>query len=210
MRWAQLGCFTPLMQAHGRMVQEPWTYDDRTLGIYRAYVLLHERLVPYIRAAAATAQRSGLPIIRPLHLTDPGDDRGWTVADAYGFGPALWVAPVLDEGAREREVALPRGDWIAAWSGEHVRGGGDVLAPAPRELIPVWVRGGSIVVTYPADHVVAGLGDTPEAERPLEATLWGRPPLEHTAVRLADGTKIAWRDGRWSVDRPRDVTFAER
>ena len=209
-RWAQLGCFTPLMQAHGRMAQEPWTYDDRTLRIYRAYVLLHERLVPYIRAAAATAQRSGLPIIRPLHLVDPGDDRGWTIADAYGFGPALWVAPVLDEGARSREVALPRGDWIATWSGERVRGGGETLAPAPRELIPVWVRSGSIIVTYPAAHVAGGLGDTPESERPLEATLWGEPPLGHAAVRLADDTRIAWRRGSWSIDRPHSVVFTER
>ena len=87
------------MQAHGRLVQEPWTYDERTLNIYRAYVLLHERLVPYVRAAAATAARCGLPIIRPLHLLDPFDERGWTIADAFGYGPALWVAPVLDEGA---------------------------------------------------------------------------------------------------------------
>ena len=65
-------------------------------------------------------------------------------------------------------------------------------------------------MTYPAAHVAAGLGDTPEHERPLEATLWGEPPLGHAAVRLADGTKIAWRRGRWSVDRERDVTFAER
>ncbi|HWI08646.1 MAG TPA: TIM-barrel domain-containing protein [Solirubrobacteraceae bacterium] len=209
-RWAQLGCFTPLMQAHGRMAQEPWTYDERTLRIYRAYVLLHEQLVPYIRAAAATAQRTGLPIIRPLHLVDPDDHRAWTIADAYGFGPALWVAPVLDDGARSREVALPRGDWIATWSAEHVRGGGEILAPAPRELIPVWVRNGSIVVTYPAAHVAAGLGDTPEHERPLEATLWGEPPLGHAAVRLADGTRIAWRRGRWSIDRPRAVVFSER
>jgi hypothetical protein len=42
------------------------------------------------------------------------------------------------------------------------------------------VRSGSIVVTYPAAHVAAGLGDTPEHERPLEATLWGEPPLGHT------------------------------
>jgi len=56
----------------------------------------------------------------------------------------------------------------------------------------------------------AGLGDVPEDERPLEATLWGKPPLGHAAVRLADGTKIAWRRGVWSVDRDRDVTFAER
>jgi hypothetical protein len=112
--------------------------------------------------------------------------------------------------ARSREVALPRGDWIEAWSGERVRGGGVVVAPAPREAIPVWVRSGSIVVTYPASHVAAGLGDTPESERPLEATLWGEPRTGAAAVRLADGTRIAWRRGRWSLDRERDVTFAER
>jgi hypothetical protein len=72
------------------------------------------------------------------------------------------------------------------------------------------VRAGSIVVTYPAAHVAAGLGDTPERKRPLEATLWGEPPLSSAAVRLADGTKIAWRRGRWSVDRERDVVFTER
>ena len=209
-RWAQLGCFTPLMQAHGRMEQEPWTYDERTLSIYRAYVLLHEQLVPYVRAAAALAARCGLPIIRPLHLIDPDDDRGWTIADAFGYGPSLWVAPVLDEGAREREVQLPRGRWIETWSGERVRGGGEVVVPAPRGSIPVWVREGAIVVTYPASHVASGLGDTPEGERPLEATLWGEPPLGRAAARLADGTTISWRRGRWSVDRERDVSFGER
>ncbi|MDX6691891.1 MAG: alpha-D-xyloside xylohydrolase [Solirubrobacteraceae bacterium] len=209
-RWVQLGAFTPLMQAHGRMVQEPWTYDQRTLDIYRAYVLLHEQLVPYVRAAAASAARCGLPIIRPLHLIDPGDDRGWAIADAYGYGPSLWVAPVLDEGAREREVPLPRGTWIEAWSGERVAGGGEVVAPAPRSTIPVWVREGSLIVTYPASHVAEGLGDTPESERPLEATLWGEPQLGHAAAHLADGTRIAWRRGSWSVDCERDVVFRER
>ena len=56
----------------------------RLLDLYRAHVLLHERLVPYNRAAAATAQRSGLPIIRPLALADPTDVRRWSIADAYG------------------------------------------------------------------------------------------------------------------------------
>ena len=171
--------------------------------IYRAYVLLHEQLVPYVRAAAATAARSGLPIIRPLHLTDPGDDRGWTIADAYGFGPALWVAPVLEEGAREREVALPRGDWIEAWSGERVRGGGEVLAPAPREHDP-------------------GLGaqrldrrDVPRRARRArarrhargasarcEATLWGEPRLGHAArpARRRHEDRVA---ARALVGRPR-------
>ena len=209
-RWAQLGCFTPLMQAHARLAQEPWTYGRRVLDLYRAYVLLHERLVPYIRAAAATAARAGLPIIRPLSLVDPGDPRGWSVADAFGFGPALWVAPVLDAGAETREVALPRGRWIEAATGARVEGGGEVVAAAPLERIPVWVRDGAIVVTYPAEHVRAGLGDVPERERPLEATLWGRPRPGRAAAKLADGTVVRWRDGRWSVDPPREIGFAER
>ena len=137
MRWVQLGCFTPLMQAHGRLVQEPWTYDERTLDIYRGYVLLHELLVPYIRAAAATAARSGLPIIRPLHLVDPADARGWTVADAFGFGPALWVAPVLEEGAREREVgaAARRLDRDVV-GGARSRGGREVVVPGAAQRDP--------------------------------------------------------------------------
>jgi alpha-glucosidase (family GH31 glycosyl hydrolase) len=209
-RWAWFGCFTPLMQAHGRFPQEAWGYDGQTLDAYRAAVLLHERLVPYVRAAAATAARAGLPIVRPLMLSDPGDARGWSLADQYGYGPALWVAPVLEQGAREREVSLPRGDWTCFWTGERHEGGGELLAPAPLERIPVYARRGSIVVTHPAAHVESGLGDTPERARPLEATLYGEPPFGRAGVRLADGTRIRWRDGEWSVRPEREIVFATR
>lgn len=207
-RWLQFGCFTPLMQAHSRMEHEPWKYGDRILALYRAYVLLHEQLVPYVRAAAATAARTGLPIIRPLCLIDPEDPRGWSLTDAYGYGPSLWVAPVLDDGAREREVHLPRGEWIETWSGETVSGGREVAVDAPLERIPVWVRAGSIVVTHPAEHVARGLGDTPESERPLVATLWGTPRCGRALAILADGTRLRWNSGRWSSSDPaRRVEF---
>jgi alpha-glucosidase (family GH31 glycosyl hydrolase) len=210
LRWAWFGAYSPLMQAHGRFEQEAWTYDAETLRIYRAAVLEHERLVPHIRAAAATAARCGLPIVRPLCLLDPADPRGWRVADCYGFGAGLWIAPVLEDGARERELALPRGRWFDSRTGELHEGGGEIVAAAPLADVPAFVREGTIVVTYPADHVAAGLGDVPEAERPLEATLWGRPAGGRTGVRLADGTRIRWRAGEWSIDRERDVAFAVR
>jgi hypothetical protein len=114
---------------------------------------------------------------------------------------------VLDDGAREREVALPRGEWIETWSGDRVVGGSEIVVAAPLERIPVWVRAGSIVVTYPAEHVAEGLGDTPESDRPLVATLWGEPRLGHAAARLADGTHLSWRSGRWSAPGDRDVEF---
>ena len=210
-RWLQFGCFTPLMHAHGRMPQEPWHYCERVLDLYRAYVLLHEQLVPYVRAAAATAALTGLPIIRPLCLIDPADPRGWTIADAYGYGPALWVAPVLEDEAREREVALPRGEWIETWSGGGSRvaarwwwtrrsSGSRCGSALDRSWSPIRRR------TWPAAWATC-----PRPRRPLVATLWGAPRLGRASVRLADGTRIAWRRGRWSVapSSGREVTFRE-
>lgn len=213
-RWTQFGCFTPLMQAHARFEQEAWRYGHDTLQIFRDFVVMHERLVPYIRAAAATAARCGLPIIRPLPLADPGDERGWTLSDAYLFGPSLWVAPVLEEGAERRSTLLPRGTWIDFWTGARAEGGREVIVPAPLDRIPVWVRAGSIITTYPAAEVAAGLGEECP-RRPLEATLWGEPPAGATKVRLADGTAIGWRRGNWTVSAPpasagREIRFAER
>jgi hypothetical protein len=110
------------------------------------------------------------------------------------------VAPVVEDGAREREVILPRGRWVQAWDGVSVEGGEEVVVPAPLHAIPVWVREGALLVTYPAAHVARGLGDTPEHERPLEATLWGRPRCGRATTRLADGTRITWSErAGWST-----------
>jgi alpha-glucosidase (family GH31 glycosyl hydrolase) len=207
-RWAQLGALSPLSQAHGRFQQEAWTYDGRILDLYREAVVLHERLVPYIRSAAATATRTGLPIMRPLCLVDPGDPEGWGIADAYMLGPSLWVAPVLEQGAEERRTYLPRGEWLDWWTGEPREGGRWIDASAPLERIPIWVRSGSLIVTYPEEEIAAGLGEE-DPNRSLEATLWGEPPLGHTAARLADGTRISLRAGEWSVRPDRPVRFLD-
>jgi alpha-glucosidase (family GH31 glycosyl hydrolase) len=184
-RWVQLGCFTPLMQAHGRLDQEPWNYNRHTLATYRAYVQLHECLVPYVRAAARTCARSGVPIIRPVSLIQPSDDAAWGIGDSFFYGPSLYVAPVLEEGVTEREVALPPGAWIEAASGRRLRGGSDTIIEAPLEQIPVFVRAGSLIPTYPLEHVALGLGDADEASRPLHITLWGTPPSGRTGERVS-------------------------
>jgi len=203
-RWAQLGALTPLMQAHGRFQQEAWTYGGDVLDHYREAVLLHERLVPYIRAAAATAARTCLPAMRPLCLVDPGDPEGWSIADSYFLGPALWVAPVMDEGARSREAYLPRGEWIDWWTGERLEGGRRVEAEAPLGRIPLWVRSGSLVVTYPEDSVRQGLGEE-DPSRPIEVTMWGESALGRARADLADGTTVRWRNGDWSVSPERPL-----
>ena len=89
-----------------------------------------------------------------------------------------------------------------------MRGRPRAARAAPRSTrIPVWVRSGSIVVTHPAQAVRRGLG---EGDAPLEATLWGEPRGGRAQARLADGTVVRWRRGRWSASGRADVTFSER
>ena len=149
--------------------------------------------------------------MRPLLLADPADPRGWAISDAYGFGPALWVAPVLEQGATEREVQLPRGDWIDWWTGERVarrrRGDGRRAARPDPAVGPRGLDRRDL----PRGRTSPPASATRRSrERPLEATLWGEPPLGRAAVRLADGTRIAWHAGRWRLDRDREVAFSER
>jgi alpha-D-xyloside xylohydrolase len=54
----------------------------------------------------ATHER-GTPPMRPLFYDFPHDSEAWSIEDEFMFGPDLLIAPVLYEGARERNVYLP-------------------------------------------------------------------------------------------------------
>jgi alpha-glucosidase (family GH31 glycosyl hydrolase) len=66
--------------------------------------------------------------------------------DEYMFGDALLVAPVLTAGATSRSVYLPRGVWID-YNDKETRhtGPATITAGAPLDVIPRYVRAGSIV-----------------------------------------------------------------
>ena len=173
------------------------------LDDYREAVLLHERLVPYIRAAAATAARSGLPVMRPLCLVDPEDPEGWSIADWYVSAPRSRRFPVLDEENRS-------GRHVPAWPVVRLvdrRASGRRpmdRCGSPLDGIPLWVRAGSLVTTYPAADVARGLGEedaSARLRRPSRPGLWARQ------AQLADGTRISWRRGAWTISADRPVSF---
>jgi Glycosyl hydrolases family 31 len=164
--------------------------------------------VPHIRAAAATAAtaaRCGLPIVRPLALLQPGDRSAWSVADAFGFGPALWVAPVLERDATEREVVLPRAlDRDLERRDGRGRPGGR-RRDATRADPGVGARGLD-------RRDVRGRGRRPRSRRGGRAEAagrdpWGEPPLGRAAVRLAGGRRIAW-SARRGWELPEGVSAA--
>ena len=56
-----------------------------------------------------------MPMMRHLSLAYPGDRRAVATDDAFLFGDDLLAAPVLEEGARERELYVPDGRWVDLW-----------------------------------------------------------------------------------------------
>ena len=88
---------------------EVWAFGDEAYGIIREVMQMRERLRPYLHAQLDRASEEGLPAMRPLFVDFPDDDRAWAVDDQFMFGSDVLVAPVLEPGARGREVYLPAG-----------------------------------------------------------------------------------------------------
>jgi len=149
-RWFQFGVFCPIFRLHG--VREPatfkgggpneiWHFGDRALGIISRLLSLRERMKPYLMRQMQAAHETGVPPMRPLFF-DFANDPGCTeVDDQFLLGPDLLVAPVLHQGAGEREVYLPAGpEWVDAWTGKAHDGGKRYQVQAPLERLPVFVR----------------------------------------------------------------------
>jgi alpha-glucosidase (family GH31 glycosyl hydrolase) len=85
---------------------------------------LRERyaLLPYLYTLFRAANATGAPIMRPLWYEYP--DQEWLFAEqrAFMLGPALFSAPVVEQGVESIEVAFPSGDaWYDADSGAEVK-----------------------------------------------------------------------------------------
>jgi alpha-D-xyloside xylohydrolase len=156
-RWTEYAAFSPLMEVMSSRNIGPWDFDRNepagghaALDIYRKYAVLHMSLFPYRYAAAQEAAKTGMPLMRALVLNYQDDPRARAAKDEYLFGPDFLVAPVIDDGT-QRAVYLPAGDWLDYWTGEHDPGGEVVVADAPVDRIPVWVRAGAVVPKIPED-----------------------------------------------------------
>ncbi len=155
-RWFQYGVFCPVCRMHGHREpvkgplpasgagNELWSFGEEVYGILRGFLLLRERLRPYLRRQMPPASEKGIPPMRPLFFDFPQDAECARVEDQFMLGPDILVAPVLTQGARERAVYLPDGTaWIDARTGKTHSGGKRISVSAPLDAVPVFLRPGS-------------------------------------------------------------------
>jgi len=146
-RWLQYGVFQPVYRPHAQehIPAEPVFHDPETRDLVRDFIRLRYRLLPYIYTLAWENSTTGMPLMRPLFFEDESDLTLIDEKDAYLWGDAFLVAPVMDPGVENVEVDLPAGVWFDFWDGTRYEGGQAASVPVTLETIPVLVRGGSFV-----------------------------------------------------------------
>ncbi len=159
LRWTQYGAFNPIMRdILGHQDANAiylWSASDTTAN-FKRYARLHTDLFPLLYTLAKEASATGLPIMRHPYLLYPADPTTIRQDREYFLGDSLLVAPVVTYRDRQRPVYLPAGQWVNFWTGELIEGGREIMALAPLDTIPVYVKAGAIIPTLlePAQTLV--------------------------------------------------------
>ncbi|GHT15677.1 xylosidase [Bacteroidia bacterium] len=168
-RWLQFGAFNPMMRSHGADApREIWQFGQKGGRIYDAiekYINLRYSLLPYTYSVSwdVTANRSSM--MRALVMDFKDDKEVWNINDQYMFGKSLLVCPVVKSlytqetgsgrnvtrttdysAVKSRTVYLPKGAyWYDFWTNEKLTGGKTIERESPIDIIPLYVKAGSII-----------------------------------------------------------------
>jgi alpha-D-xyloside xylohydrolase len=170
-RWIEFGTFCPMMRSHGadapREIYQFGSKGDRIYDAIEKYINLRYSLLPYIYSTSweVTAHQSST--MRALVMDFSNDKNTWSSNDEYMFGKSLLASPVTSpmytkpSGAisgrdtvkvedfsvvKAKQIYLPSGtDWYDFWTGEKFSGGQKITKQTPLDIIPIYVKAGSIL-----------------------------------------------------------------
>ncbi len=206
-RWVQVGCFSPFFRNHSAMGtrrQEPWQFGEEVLSIYRKYVKLRYKLIPYFYDLFFKGEQTGEPIMRPLVYHYEKEEAARSCNDEFMIGESILAAPVVVQGMTKRMVYLPKGTWFDYWTKEKHVGPSWIIKDAPLDVCPMYIKAGSII---PIMEEMAYVGEKEQEILTIEAYA-GEGSYDHY---LDDGEGFAYREGKYhqyhfTMDKDGNVT----
>jgi alpha-D-xyloside xylohydrolase len=123
------------------------------------------------------------------------------------FGESLMVCPVVEpmyykkngvpiEGSSTtREVYLPSGGWYDFWTNKYYKGGQTILADAPINIIPLFVKEGSIL---PMTRFMQYVDEIPNA--PIELYVYEGKDSEFDLYE-DDGNSYRYEEGEYAITK---------
>ncbi|HEU5292383.1 MAG TPA: TIM-barrel domain-containing protein [Cyclobacteriaceae bacterium] len=172
-RWLEFGSFCPLMRSHGtdapREIYQFGKKGDRLYDAIDKFINIRYQFLPYLYSTSWDVSANQSSMMRALVMDFPGDKNALDLNDQYMFGKSILVSPVTNPMYTKRAVVgkdtvkvedfsviktkqtyLPAGtDWFDFWTGEKISGGQKIEKPTPLDIIPLYVRAGSIIPMGP-------------------------------------------------------------
>jgi alpha-D-xyloside xylohydrolase len=172
-RWLEFGTFTPMMRSHGadapREIYQFGTKGTKYYDAIEKYINLRYLLLPYIYSTSWDVTANHSSMMRALVMDFANDKNALDINDQYMFGKSILVSPVTNpmyvkpcvtgrdtiqvedfSTIKSKETYLPAGpDWYDFWTGEKLTGGNKVNKETPFDIIPLYVKAGSIIPIGP-------------------------------------------------------------
>jgi len=164
-RWIQFGAFCPMMRSHGtdapREIYQFGKKGDKIYDAIEKAINLRYILLPYIYSVSWDVTSNQSTMMRALVMDFPKDKQALDINDQYMFGKSILVCPVTSQmyskdtqedfnTIKSRELYLPKGtDWIDFWTGDKFSGGQKINKEVPVDIIPLYVKAGSIIPLGP-------------------------------------------------------------
>ncbi|WP_241535947.1 TIM-barrel domain-containing protein [Indiicoccus explosivorum] len=198
-RWTQAGAFMPYFRNHsvlGSDRQEPWSFGEKYGEVIRNSIQARYVWLPYLYGLFREASTTGIPVMRPLVLEYPDDPAVSNLADQFLAGPDVLVAPVLVPGQEKRMVYLPEGEWVDYWEDTILEGGKHIIADAPLDRLPLFIKNGAIIVHGPVRrNAEAEIGE-------LAVHLYIKEQAAGSALLYDDdGISLTYREGCYFEER---------
>lgn len=190
-RWMQLGAFNPFFRNHNGIRfadQDPGIFAPEIVESNRNIVETRYTLIPYLYTLFHRVHISGGTVVRSMAHEFSIDPSCRSLDEQFLWGSHLLIAPVIYEGHTTKDVYLPPSErWFNYHTGAEMKTRGSIIEQAPRNYLPLYLRGGSII---------------PHQESAMNTVLSRKKPF-YLYIALDDRQKakgdLFWDDGE-SID----------
>lgn len=151
-RWLQVGVFSPFMRVHSAGDtgnREPWAFGSFYEKLAKKAIEMRYQFLGYIYTQYWLHQQKGLPILRHMAMMEQTNKANIARDDQFFVGENLLIAPIVTEGATQRKVYLPQGNWYNYHTKQHVEGSREHTVDAPLHIVPIFAKAGTVLPIYP-------------------------------------------------------------
>jgi alpha-glucosidase (family GH31 glycosyl hydrolase) len=150
LRWAAIGALSSFMENGGTGEHRPWKFDDETTDIYRSWVNLHNKLIPYLYS-----EGTKVALGQNGTLMRPCEDIEALLSHSYFLGPNIYVVPVLRDPTPDQTqlLWLPKSStnqWINYFNTSIIHKSDTFVKEDTSRLdrIPIYIEQNSLIPMY--------------------------------------------------------------